>query len=198
MREGDGTARSRTHGHTGPSDASLVESARSGQGWALEALYKRYARMVNGLAFRLMAADPEVEDLVQDVFIQAFESLHRLADPDAFGSWIGTITVRTAHKRIRRQRLKRRLGLLRNEPVDFETVIARTAPADVRTELRHVYRVLAELPAEEQVALVLRRVEGLQLADIAQQMDISLATVKRRLDAAETKLARRMSVGGDV
>lgn len=178
----------RTQSGAGPSDAALVVAARAGEAWAQEALYRRYARMVNGLAWRLMPGDPDVEDLAQDVFVQALGALDRLSEPAAFGSWIGAITIRTAHKRIRRKRLRTRLGLARREPIDVDAVVSSSAPPDVASELRALYRLLDALPAEARVALVLRRVEGLALGEIAEQMGISLATVKRRLDAAEKQL----------
>jgi RNA polymerase sigma-70 factor (ECF subfamily) len=194
--EGPSRARgSRTQSGAGPSDAALVVAARAGEPWAQEALYRRYARMVTGLAWRLMPGDPDVEDLVQDVFIQALDGLERLTEPAAFGSWIGSITVRTAHKRLRRKRLKMRLGLARREPIDVDAVVSSTAPPDVASELRALYRMLDALSVEERVALVLRRVEGMQLTEIAEQMSLSLATVKRRLDAAERALAASRAEG---
>ena len=60
---------------------------------------------------------------------------------------------------------------------------------DARVELREVYAILAGLPPEERVALVLRRVEGMELKEVAEAMDLSLATVKRRLVAAEARLS---------
>lgn len=144
--------------------------------------------MVNGLAWRLMPGDPDVEDLAQDVFIQALDGLDRLTEPAAFGTWLGAITIRTAHKRLRRKRLKMRLGLARREPIELDTVVSSSAPPDVASELRAMYRVLDTMAPEARIALVLRRVEGLQLAEIAEQMGLSLATVKRRLEAAEKVL----------
>ncbi len=181
-------AGSRTRSGSGPSDAALVLEARAGAEWAREALYFRYTRMVNGMAWRLLPGDPDVEDLVQDVFAYALGSLERLSDPAAFGSWVGSIVVRQAYKRIRTKRLRVRLGLARNEPIEVDSVVSKTAPPDVAAELRGVYALLGELPAEERVALVLRRVEGHELTEIADQMGLSLATVKRRLSAAEGRL----------
>ncbi|MDQ3035067.1 MAG: sigma-70 family RNA polymerase sigma factor [Myxococcota bacterium] len=185
----------RTQSGSGPSDTALVVAARAGEAWAQEALYRRYARMVNGLAWRLMPGDPDVEDLVQDVFIQALDALDRLTEPAAFGSWLGAITIRTAHKRLRRKRLKMRLGLTRKEPIDVDAVISSSAPPDVASELRAMYRMLDALPTEVRIALVLRRVEGMQLTEIAEQMGLSLATVKRRLEAAESALAQSVADG---
>ena len=73
-------------------------AARAGEKWAQEALFRRHARMVNGLAFRLLGRDQDVDDLVQDSFLSALRSLDRLAEPQAFASWLGSIVVRSAHK----------------------------------------------------------------------------------------------------
>ena len=98
--------------------------------------------------------------------------------------------VRTAGKRLRRRKLQIRLGLRSNQHIDPDEVISRTAPPDVAAELYAVYAVLETLPVEERIALVLRRVERLEIPEIAEQMGLSLSTVKRRLSAAEARLMR--------
>jgi RNA polymerase sigma-70 factor (ECF subfamily) len=165
-------------------------AAQAGEPWAQEALFRRYAPFVNRLAYRIFGRDDRVDDLVQESFVQALSSLDRLDDPSAFVGWLRAVVVRTAGKMLRRRRLRMRLGLERSTPVDVDAVIARTAPPDTAAELRAVYSVLESLPTEERLALVLYRVEGFQLEDIAQQMDLSLATVKRRLKRAEEALTR--------
>ena len=147
--------------------------------------------MVNGLAFRLMGRDADVDDLVQDSFVTAFAGLHRLEDPQAFAAWLGSIVVRTAGKVIRRRVLLERLGLRRRrEPIDIDTVAARAAGPDVAAELRIVYERLERLPAEQRIAFLLRRVEGMELEEVAHKMGISLATAKRRIAAAQQAIER--------
>ena len=147
--------------------------------------------MVNGLAFRLMGRDADVDDLVQDAFVTAFAGLDGLDDPQAFAAWLGSIVVRTAGKVIRRRMLLERLGLRRRrDPVDIDTVAARLAGPDVATELRRVYERLERLPAEQRIAFLLRRVEGMELEEVAQKMGISLATAKRRIAAAQQAVER--------
>jgi RNA polymerase sigma-70 factor, ECF subfamily len=177
-----------TRSGSGPSDAALVVAARAGEGWAQEALFARHGRMVLGLSHRVLAGREEADDLAQDAFLYALTHLGDLQNPQAFASWIATIVVRTASKRLRSRRLLVRLGLRRSEPIDVEALVSPTAPADVAAELRHVYEKLADFPAEERVALVLRKVEGLELTEIAGQMGLSLATVKRRIASAEGRL----------
>jgi RNA polymerase sigma-70 factor (ECF subfamily) len=173
-----------------------VVAARAGERWASEALFRRYAAMVNGLALRLMGRDSDVDDLVQESFASALASLHRLDAPQAFSSWLAAIVVRTASKILRRRRLLVRLGIRRNEPIDLDTLIAKSAPPDAAAELRGLYARLDALPANLRVPLVLRRVEGMALDEIAQAVGVSLATVKRRLTLAEAQLALSGAAGG--
>ena len=185
-----GPANAPTLSGAGPSDAALVVAARAGERWASEALFHRYVRTVNRLAFRLMGRDVDVDDLVQETFAQALTGLGRLDEPGAFGPWLSAIVARTAYKMIRRRQLLRRIGLLgREAPIDPEALISRTAPPDAAAELRIVYQALHELPAALRVPLVLHRIEGLELQEIAATLGASLATVKRRIAQAEEKLA---------
>jgi RNA polymerase sigma-70 factor (ECF subfamily) len=174
----------------GPTDAELVIAARGGDAWAQEALFQRHVRLVTGLAHRIMTRDSDVDDLVQDCFVYALERLETLDNPQAFASWIASIVVRTAGKRLRKRKLLTRLGLLRDTPIDPDDIISRAAPPDVASELRAIYTALDRLPAEQRIAIVLRRVEGLEISEIADQMGLSVATVKRRLSAAEERIAK--------
>jgi RNA polymerase sigma-70 factor (ECF subfamily) len=180
-----------TRSHAGPSDAALVLAARAGEAWAQEALFRRHAPMVNGLSFRLMGRDADVDDLVQESFVTAFARLHSLDDPQAFASWIGSIVVRTAGKIIRRRVLLERLGLRRKrDPIDIDTIASRVAGPDVAVELRRLYERLERLPAEQRIAFVLRRIEGMELQEIATTTGVSLATAKRRIAAAQQAVER--------
>ena len=173
-----------------PTDAALVLAARAGEEWAREALFRRYARLALALAYRILPFDADIDDLVQDSFLYAFQRLDGLSNPQAFQAWLSSIVVRTAGKRLRRRKLQIRLGLRSNQPIDVDEVVSRTAPPDVAAELRAVYALLEKLPVEERIALVLRRVERLEIPEIAEQMGLSISTVKRRLNAAETRLER--------
>jgi len=172
-------------------DGALVTAARSGQAWAQEALFKRYAPVALGQAWRLIPTE-DPEDVAQEALIRALTRLDRLDAPQAFAAWLGTIVVRLAMSRLRKRRMLQRLGLRsETQPVDVESFIAGSASADTRSELREVYHWLVSFPAEERVALILQRVEGLELTEIAERMDRSVATVKRRLSAASARLEEK-------
>ena len=168
-------------------------AARAGETWAQEALYRRYTEMANRLAYRLLGRDSDVDDLVQDGFVEAFTCLDRLREPDAFVGFLRAILVNRASKLIRRRRLMNRLGLRSSLAIDLDALVSPSAPADVGAELRKLYRVVESLPAKLRVPLILRRVEGLSLEEVATLTETSLATVKRRLVEADRLLARAQS-----
>lgn len=145
--------------------------------------------MVNGLAFRLIGRDSDVDDLVQDTFIEAFSHLDRLRDPQAFAGWLRSIVVHRTGKLLRRRRLLERFGLGRGSlEFDPEVIVSRTAPTDVAAELRALYARIQRMPAHIRIALVLRKVEGHSLEEVAEITGASLATVKRRLAQANLQL----------
>jgi RNA polymerase sigma-70 factor, ECF subfamily len=175
-----------------PSDAALVVAARAGEDWAREALCRRHAPAVIGLAHRLLGRDDEADDLAQEAFAHALSSLDRLDDPQAFAAWIRTIVVRTAHKIVRRKVLMRKFGLgPRKTDSDIDTdFISREAPPDVHAELRAIYTLIDQLPPRERIALVLRRVEGLSHEAVAEHLGVSLSTAKRLAASTDDALAR--------
>ena len=187
---------SQLHALPGPTDTTLVLAARSGEKWAQEALFKRHARTVNGLAYRLLGRDEEVDDLVQEAFLAAFRSLDRLENPQAFSAWLCSILVRTAHKTLRRRAMLTRLGLRRSAPIDPDVVMSRNVPPDVRAELEAIYSLLDRMRPEVRVALILQRVEGLSVPEIAERMALSVSTVKRRLAVAERRLEQYLKQSG--
>ena len=179
-----------------PSDEALVLLAREGDRFAQETLFRRHIRRAAGLAQRLLASSPaDVDDLLQDAFILAFGKLDSLKEPRAFGGWLSAIVVRTASKRLRRQRLRERLGLVRRTEIDMDDFSLPQLSGETLLELKHDYNCLQRFPAEEQVALLLRRVEGMELTEIAERTGTSPSTVKRRLRRAEARLSRIRGLG---
>ncbi len=175
-----------------PGDDELVARSRDGDRLAMETLFRRHAAHAQGVAFRLLGRDADLEDVVHEAFLTAFARLARLERGASFAPWLATIVTGKAIDMIRRRRVLSRLGLLGVEPVALERIVAPQAPPDVVAELRAVYAVLDSLPTVERVVLVLRRVEQLSLDEVAARTGWSLATVKRKLAKAENALEKSM------
>jgi RNA polymerase sigma-70 factor (ECF subfamily) len=167
-------------------DAQLVARIRAGDKRAEEVLYRCHAQAVGALAARLLGRSHEAEDVVQDAFVTALARLHQLRDAGSFRAWLLRITVREVHRRYRRRRLLRTLGL-DSEPNDasLAELVGRSCGAEVRAELAALDRALLRLPARERIAFMLRHVEGQELTEIASACHASLASVKRWIARAD-------------
>jgi RNA polymerase sigma-70 factor, ECF subfamily len=166
-------------------ETALVRAAMKGDGNATEQLFHLCAADLTRWVSRVVLGSDDAQDIVQDTFVTAFTQLKSLKQPEAFRGWLRTIALTQVRRRFRKQRLLRRLGFSDAEPVELESLISEDAPPEVVAEVRQVATLLRQLPTDEALALVLRRVEGYRLEEIAEQLGLSLATVKRRLTAAE-------------
>ncbi|MBN1608650.1 MAG: RNA polymerase sigma factor [Polyangiaceae bacterium] len=175
-------------------DAELVERALQGDRWSRDMLYRRHAHYLLAISARLLSDRSEGEEVVQDTFVVGLEQLGTLREPAALRGWLARIAVSLVRRRLRRARLLRFLGLDRSP--DDATLAALAAPElgpDDRAELALVDRVLRRVPANLRIAWMLRRVEGLALAEVASICACSLATAKRRIGAADAEVARHVS-----
>src|SRR5262245_6669407 len=86
------------------SDEELVAAVSAGHAGAGQALFDMYAGYVRKVLLRVLGMDPEISDLVQDVFVVALESLHRLENPRALRGWLAQIAVFQARHYIRRRK----------------------------------------------------------------------------------------------
>lgn len=171
-------------------DAALVAAMKSGRADAKAAFYRRHARAVHGLVFRLMGPDAELDDVVHDVFVRALESLPGLRDPSALRSWLSGIAVRTVRIRFQRRRRQRWLHFM--APDDVPPIVDHPR-LELGEALRDVYAILDGIDVQERIALVLHRVEGLHLDEAARTAGMSVATFRRRLARGEAKFFARAS-----
>ena len=162
--------------------AALVEAARDGDRAAFGQLYLRYARMVHGvLIARVPRAD--VDDLVQDVFLQAMRQIATLRDALAFGGWLATIARNRGNDHLRQVRPAEPLG---------DDVDAAGADASVSLEAKVVLQALRALPEAYRETLVLRLVEGMTGPEIAAATGLTPGSVRVNLHRGMKQLRERL------
>ena len=175
-------------------DAELVLRLASGDAWAKEALYRKYVHTIFGLALRLSGDRADAEDIVQDTFAEALRDVQQVRNRGALRSWLVSVAVHQVHRRFRRRRLLRVLGLDRNDEAALDALASPDVSAEQRLELRLLGQLLASLPASDRLAWSLRFIEGCSLDEVAQRGDCSLATAKRRIARAQNKIARHVTI----
>ena len=170
-------------------DADLVARIVAGDDKAFSELFRRHSRYIARVVYRLLGDDSELDDLVQDTFVTAADSLSSIRNPDKVRSWLVTIAVRNVRRRLR-QRTRRR-WLLRDVATCTRTI---SDPAD-RARVDALYQALDSLPSDLRLPWVLHRIEGEKLEEVAAACEVSLATVKRRIADAEARIDRRLHEG---
>jgi RNA polymerase sigma-70 factor, ECF subfamily len=178
-------------GALGLDDEQLVKLARTRDRLAFEALYRRHAAFAMNLAVRIQGSASEVDDIVHDAFLRAYQSLGELRDGAAFKSWLGSIVVRLVRTRLRRRRLLGVLGLTAPDPVDLDSIAGAEAGPETRVLLAQVYSLLQTMPPDERIAWTLRTIERHSLEAVALLTECSLATAKRRISRAQRYLEQR-------
>jgi RNA polymerase sigma-70 factor (ECF subfamily) len=178
-------------------DEELVRRALTGDRWGREMLYRRHAGSLLAMTVRLLANRSEAEEIVQDTFVTAFEQLGTLRELGAVRAWLGQIAVNLVRRRFRRARLARFLGLDRGaDDATLEALADPGVSSDQRAELALVDRLLRGMKPALRLAWMLRRVEGLELGEVALLCGCSLATAKRRIAEAEAIVDRHVAESG--
>lgn len=166
-------------------EVELVVAARGGDRDAFGLLYQRYGRMVHGVLLARVPR-PQVEDLVQDVFLSALDRLGTLRDPARFGGWLAMIARNRAIDFYRRSRDTVELTDALPGPdqgTDPEALAALAALAALRT-----------LPEAYRETLVLRLVEDMTGPEIAVRTGMTEGSVRVNLHRGMKLLRSKLGV----
>jgi len=168
-------------------DTSLVEAARGGDRAAYGRLYDRHARVVHGI---LLARVPpgEVDDLVQDVFLQALPRLGSLRDAARFGAWLAAIARNRANDYYRRSRPTTEL----TETLPADQIEDRAATSAEMAQASAVLAAIRELPDAYRETLILRLVEGMTGPEIAARTGLTPGSVRVNLHRGMQQLREKL------
>lgn len=168
------------------SRADVVERARAGDVTAFRELYAQHHRQVaRQLTFLVPRSD--LEDVLQDVFIEVYRSIRRFEGKSAFTTWLYRVTVHVAMKS-RRKHTRARLDVVEDLP---ERADEGPSPDDVSLSAERQARVealLEKLSPKKRAVLVLHDLQGVEAQRIAELLDTNILTVRTRLFYARREL----------
>ncbi|HEX5690247.1 MAG TPA: sigma-70 family RNA polymerase sigma factor [Roseiflexaceae bacterium] len=172
------------------SDEELIAMIQRRQEAALAALYDRYIRLVYAIALRITGDRETAEEVVQDVFQNVWQAAGSFqSGVGSFSAWLMGIT---RHRAIDATRSKRERARAREQTI--ETIPQQSDEMSLDHEVAQrmlrvtVRRALAELPNNQRQAIELAYYGGLTRAEIANQLNEPLGTVKTRLRLGLSKL----------
>jgi RNA polymerase sigma-70 factor (ECF subfamily) len=183
-----------TAGSRANENAELVERMRTDPAGTAPVLYARFAPVVNRLVWRLLGADPDHNDIVQQVFYQVLRRAKDLREPERLDSWVQTIAVNKVYELLRRRQV-RRLFLQSTPPTAHADLVR---DVEVRDMLLRTKAVIDRMPVKERIVFTLFFIEGRTLAEIAELSGYSHATAKRRFGRANKRFQYLLSQNPDL
>lgn len=170
-------------------DRILVERAIDGDTLAFREIVRRHSRLMRAYVARMLSSTADADDVVQDAFVVAWRQLPTLRDGSAVRGWLMRIASREALAVLRRRG--------REEPIDDRDF---STPSETRPEhiaiqnarLAALSDALDTLPEAQRRAWLLRESAGLGYAEIAEEMDLPVSTVRGNLARARASIVIRM------
>ena len=167
----------------------LIRRAQAGDVDAFEILYSEHSPRIYALCLRLMAGDiSDATELLQDVFIKAWRRLDTFRGDSAFASWLHRLTVNTMLENTRSEG-RRTARVLPMEDTSRLAGAARASGIELKMDMESA---IASLPKGARLAFVLHDVEGYQHQEIAEQLSVTVGTVKAQLHRARRLLRERL------
>jgi RNA polymerase sigma-70 factor (ECF subfamily) len=145
---------------------------------------------VHHTLFRILGSNRDLEDLIQDAFLEIFRALPSFRGDSTLARWSQTIATRTAYLAIERRRPPSvelevvEEEIVTNDPDQHRVALARSAA-------KRLYAALDKIDAKQRVAFALAVIDGLPLAEVADITESSLVATKTRVWRARRDLMRR-------
>ena len=173
-------------------DSRLLDALRQGEPTAAEELVATYGNRAYRLAMWITGKEQDAEEAVQDAFWSVIRKIDTFRGNPAFGSWIYRIVSNAAYAKVRRR--QQAIGEIAVDEVVMDWSSTIDDPA-VQSELRTVLSsAISELPVHYRAVIVMRDVEGMSMAEIADCLGMTVATAKTRVHRARLLLRARLNI----
>jgi RNA polymerase sigma-70 factor, ECF subfamily len=175
-------------------DIALLQRAQKGDQEAFSSIVRQYQSTVYNYVLRVVGGDRALaEDLTQEVFLRVYQGLAGFNLRCRFTTWLFQVAK---HRVLDELRARERRG---RPPIDIDSIPGALPVHDPEIRLEEmdaVFRAIASLTPELKMALLLRDIVGLSYAEIAEALEISLATTKWRIYKARELTAERLVAEG--
>lgn len=163
----------------------LAHRASSGDRGAQRELFRQLRSRVHGTLYRVLGSNEQMEDLLQEAFIEIFKSLPHYRGESLLQTWADSITARVAYHHLRR---KKAGGDRSAPPLQLHVVGSPEDHAQHREGLKRLYALFKRMKADDHVALALFMVDGRSLEEVAAAMGVTVVAAKNRVSRARRRL----------
>lgn len=174
-------------------DHRLIAECLRGRTAAFGELVRRYQDRLYNVVYRLVENAEDAQDVLQEAFLSAYQSLGRFKGDSLFFTWLYRIAVNAAISQKRKHRVVlsievNREGLPSNEPADASEFSQPGHALEQFEEERRIQQALSRLSPEHRVVLVLKDMEGQKYEDMAEVLNVPIGTIRSRLHRARLEL----------
>ncbi len=173
-------------------DRQLIASCLGGQREAFGELVSRYQARLYNAAIRLVDSPDDAADVVQDAFLNAYQSLHTFKGDAEFFTWLYRIAFNAAISLKRKKRAAVSLdavgpdaGIDPDDPSEYVKPGAALERTEEETQLQEAMNRLSH---EHREVLVLKDIDGVKYEDIAEILGVPIGTIRSRLHRARLEL----------
>ena len=183
-------------------EARILRGLRAGIEGAYQELIDRYEQPIFNMVYRLLGNQTDACDVVQEVFLKVFRSVHSFREQSSLRTWIYRIAVNEAnnHRRWFARHCRREVPLEKNRPDDDYSIELAQDPGRspyeqaLDSETRAIVeRALTRINPLFRTAVVLRDIQNMTYEEIADILQISLGTVKSRILRGREALRRELN-----
>jgi len=171
---------------------ALVERCKAGDGSAFREVFRNHRADVARLVLRMTGRPGDLEDLVQDVFLQVYRSIKDFRGQSRFSTWLYRLTVNVV---LMQRRAARSRPVLQAATDDAFGADVRELPDDQLARARRVaafYRLLDRMSDKKRAVFVLHELEGLSPSEVAKVVSAPVLTVRTRLFYARRELLQML------
>jgi RNA polymerase sigma-70 factor (ECF subfamily) len=173
-------------------DRELIEACQRGEPDSFALLFETHSDKVYSIALRYAGEHSAAMDIAQDTFLKLLSHIGQFRSDAKFDTWLYRLVVNSCWDH---QRRKRKLAPVLDGLIDAVCAVQETVLHELLKRERQtaVQDVVAKLPPEQRIVVILRYMEELSYEDIAEAVGCSAGTVASRLNRAHKVLERRLS-----
>jgi RNA polymerase sigma-70 factor (ECF subfamily) len=191
-------------GAENPTDQEVIERVKAGDTALYEIIMRRYNQRLYRVARAILRDDDEAEDVIQDAYVGAYQHLDQFAGEAPFSSWLTSIAVHEALRRLRLHSRNRQMEDLEYDEEGSMSIVETSLDPEQRASFGELGQLLEEavldLPDQYRTVIMLRDIEELSTAETAAVLDLTEQNVKVRLHRGRAmmreRLFARVGVGG--
>ncbi|MBN2803021.1 MAG: RNA polymerase sigma factor [Deltaproteobacteria bacterium] len=175
--------------------SKLVQLCKEGDKDAFRELYDRHVAGVSRHITLLLGPGEDVDDLVQLVFLNVFQSIGKFRGASAFSTWLFRITINVARQEIRGKSRKRKLVTAVQDVTDITRNAGTSNPENTLSDIEQVYRHLKNISDKKRETFILYTYEGYSLEEIAELLGSTVSTIGSRLQSARKEIIHSLASG---